>query len=104
MARRLVTDMRGEEAGPEDRGLGALVQSEMAESGELGPRGQEPRGEGTQGRLDTPDMDSTPLLSSVEHDMVRCLHLGVGQGAVRASSMLFSSITTSSSSSTCWVS
>ena len=62
MARRLVTDMRGEEARPEDRGLGAPVQSEMAESGELGPRGQEPRGEGTQARVDTPDMDSTPLL------------------------------------------
>ena len=74
MARRLVTDMRGEEAGPEDRGLGALVQSEMAESGELGPRGQEPRGEGTQGRLDTPDMDSTPLLkimsTSASDDMI----------------------------------
>ena len=74
MARRLVTDMRGEEAGPEDRGLGALVQSEMAESGELGPRGQEPRGEGTQGREDTPDMDSTPLLkimsTSASDDMI----------------------------------
>ena len=56
MARRRVTDIRGEEASPEDKGLGALVQSEMAESGELGPRGQ------TEGRLDTPDIDSTPLL------------------------------------------
>ena len=38
-------------------------------------------------------------LSSVEHDMVRCLHLSVGQGAVSPSSMLFSSISTSTSSS-----
>ena len=38
-------------------------------------------------------------LSSVEHDMVRCLHLSVGQGAVSPSSMLFSSISTLTSSS-----
>ena len=42
-------------------------------------------------------------LSSVEHDMVRCLHLSVGQGAVSPSSMLFSSISTSTSSSFSWV-
>lgn len=42
-------------------------------------------------------------LSSVEHDMVRCLHLSVGQGAVSPSSMLFSSITTLTSSSFSWV-
>ena len=62
MARRLVTDNRGEEVSINDRGLGALAQSEMAESGELGPRGQQLLGEGTLGRLETLDMDSTPLL------------------------------------------